>query len=65
MERKLSAENRKLFVSVEKELNENKRLSMENEELQWRIRQSSMSEAAGLSMSAIEGKGCTKLVNVC
>ena len=58
--RKLSAENRKLFTTVEKESSEKKRLSMENEELHWKIRQS-MDHSYGantsglLSMSVIEG----------
>ena len=38
--RKLSAENRKLSSTVEREKSEKKRLSMENEELQWKMRQS-------------------------
>lgn len=50
-ERKLSAENRKLFTSVERAQSEKKRISMENEELQWRIRQSTEQ----LSVSLMEG----------
>ena len=60
--RKLSAENRKLCTDVEKEAIEKKRLSMENEELHWKIRQSLDHSYHGgnssglLSMSVIEGK---------
>ena len=63
--RKLSAENRKLFTTVEKESSEKKRLSMENEELHWKIRQS-MDQSYGanasglLSMSVIEGTVCCR-----
>ncbi len=58
--RKLSAENRKLYTDVEKEANEKKRLSMENEELQWKMRQSLDHGYGGnssglMSMSVIEG----------
>ena len=52
LERRLSAENRKLSVTVEKEMGENKRLSMENEELVWKIKQST----ENLSVSMLEGK---------
>ena len=54
LERKLSAENRKLSTAVEKEAFEKKRLSMENEELMWKIRQSQVDLS---SVSAIEGAG--------
>jgi hypothetical protein len=55
--RKLSAENRKLCTDVEKEINDKKRISMENEELQWKMRQSlDHGNSSGLmSMSVIEG----------
>ena len=58
--RKLSAENRKLCIDVEKEANEKKRISMENEELQWKMRQSLDHGYGGnssglMSMSVIEG----------
>jgi len=52
LERKLSAENRKLSCVVEREVTEKKRLSLENEELHWRIRQGSTD---ALSMSVAEG----------
>ncbi|XP_059080579.1 restin homolog isoform X3 [Tigriopus californicus] len=51
VERKLSAENRKLYSNIERESCEKKRLSMENEELHWKIRQS----MDGLSLSTVEG----------
>eukprot|EP00095_Tigriopus_kingsejongensis_P012174 maker-scaffold345_size201316-snap-gene-1.22 protein:Tk12174 transcript:maker-scaffold345_size201316-snap-gene-1.22-mRNA-1 annotation:"hypothetical protein BRAFLDRAFT_63857" len=51
LERKLSAENRKLYTNIERESCEKKRLSMENEELHWKIRQSMDS----LSLSTVEG----------
>ncbi len=54
--RKLSAENRKLSHTVERELSEKKRLSLENEELQWKIRQSTSDLSGMLSLSAIEGE---------
>jgi hypothetical protein len=38
--RKLSYENRRLHQTMERELHEKKKLSQENEELQWKIRQS-------------------------
>ena len=50
--RKLSEENRRLSCTVERELHEKKRLSMENEELHWKIRQST---DAVMSLSTIEG----------
>ena len=58
--RKLSAENRKLYTDVEKEAQEKKRLSMENDELHWKIRQSLDHSFGGncsglMSMSVIEG----------
>ena len=58
--RKLSAENRKLYSDVEKEAHDRKRLSMENDELHWKIRQSLDHSYGGncsglLSMSVIEG----------
>ena len=51
--RKLSEENRRLSCTVERELHEKKRLSMENEELHWKIRQST---DAVMSLSTIEGR---------
>ena len=53
--RKLSAENRRLYTDVEKEAQEKKRLSMENEELHWKMRQS-LDHSGLMSMSVIEGK---------
>ena len=50
--RKLSEENRRLSCTVEREVNEKKRLSMENEELHWKIRQSTDTV---MSLSTIEG----------
>ena len=55
--RKLSSENRKLCDEVEKEAHEKKRLSMENEELHWKMRQS-LDHGGMMSMSVIEGKFC-------
>merc|ERR1719211_322450 len=59
LERKLSAENRKLYTDVEKEAQEKKRLSMENDELHWKIRQGLDHSFGGncsglMSMSVIE-----------
>ncbi len=54
LERKLSEENRQLYTSVERELNEKRRLTMEKEELEWRMK--SFSEAGAMSMSMMEGK---------
>jgi regulator of replication initiation timing len=54
LERKLSAENRKLSSVAEREATEKKRLSLENEELQWRIRQGSM-DALTSSVAVAEG----------
>ena len=51
--RKLSEENRRLSCAVEREVNEKKRMSMENEELHWKIRQST---DAVMSLSTIEGR---------
>ena len=56
--RKLSTENRKLCNEVEKEAQEKKRLSMENEELHWKMRQS-LDHSGMMSMSVIEGKFLT------
>ena len=58
--RKLSAENRKLYIDVEKEAQDKKRLSMENDELHWKIRQGLDQGFGGncsglISMSVIEG----------
>ena len=63
--RKLSAENRKLYTDVEKEAQEKKRLSMENDELHWKIRQGLDQGFGGncsglMSMSVIEGKAVGK-----
>ena len=64
--RKLSAENRKLYIDVEKEAQDKKRLSMENDELHWKIRQGLDQGFGGncsglMSMSVIEGKPVGKL----
>ena len=59
LERKLSAENRKLSSAVEKESIEKKRLSMEKEELLWKMRQA---EQTALSLSMIEGPTYTSSV---
>ena len=59
LERKLSAENRKLSSAVEKECIEKKRLSMEKEELLWKMRQA---EQTALSLSMIEGPTFTSSV---
>ena len=58
--RKLSAENRKLYIDVEIEAQDKKRLSMENDELHWKIRQGLDHSFGGngsglMSMSVIEG----------
>ena len=47
LERRLSAENRKLSCAVEKESNEKKKLSMEVEELHWKIQSQSLSLIEG------------------
>ena len=53
VERKLSEENRQLYDSVERELNAKRRITMEKEELEWRIRSSSRDGT--MSMSMMEG----------
>ena len=53
VERKLSEENRQLYDSVERELNAKRRLTMEKEELEWRMR--SFSGNGPMSMSMMEG----------
>ena len=53
VERKLSEENRQLYDSVERELNSKRRLTMEKEELEWRMR--SFSGNGPMSMSMMEG----------
>lgn len=50
--RQLSIENQRLKDHHEKELNMTKRLSMENEELQWRLRQG---KEVSVSMNMSEG----------
>ena len=54
VERKLSEENRQLYDSVERELNAKRRLTMEKEELEWRMR--SFSGTGPMSMSMMEGE---------
>ena len=51
--RKLSTENQQIKDTYEKEAKVNRRLSMENEELQWRLRQAENSIISG---SFNEGK---------
>ena len=53
VERKLSEENRQLYDSVERELNAKRRITMEKEELEWKIRSSSRDGT--MSMSMMEG----------
>ena len=53
VERKLSEENRQLYNSVERELNAKRRITMEKEELEWKIRSSSRDGT--MSMSMMEG----------
>ena len=54
LERKLSEENRHLYDSMERELNAKRRITMEKEELEWRMR--SFSGNGPMSMSMMEGK---------
>ena len=53
LERKLSEENRHLYDSMERELNAKRRITMEKEELEWRMR--SFSGNGPMSMSMMEG----------
>ena len=69
LERKLSEENRQLYNSMEREVNAKRRLTMEKEELEWKMRSftsteicpnSSASAATGpMSMSMMEGEHYT------
>ena len=44
-----------MYSTVEREMSEKKRLSMENEELHWRVRQHSTDNSM-MSMSVLEGE---------
>ena len=60
LERKLSEENRQLCNSMEREMNAKRRLTMEKEELQWRMRTFQPGDAGSnpggpMSMSMMEG----------
>ena len=48
--RKLSYENRRLHQTMEREIHEKKKLSQENEQLQWKIRQSFVASGHDSSM---------------
>ena len=65
LERKLSEENRQLYNSMEREVNAKRRLTMEKEELEWKMRSftnaaseqcpNSSVNAGPMSMSMMEG----------
>ena len=61
LERKLSEENRQLYNSMEREINAKRRLTMEKEELEWKMRMSFTSDHCSaadgpMSMSMMEGE---------
>ncbi|KFM82926.1 Microtubule-associated tumor suppressor candidate 2-like protein, partial [Stegodyphus mimosarum] len=60
LERKLSSENQQIRDTYEKESKVNKRLSMENEELQWRLRQAEQSLISGSFSEAAEYQEITE-----
>jgi len=62
VERKLSEENRQLYNSMEREVNAKRRLTMEKEELEWKMRSfttadcpNSSANSGPMSMSMMEG----------
>ena len=55
LERKLSEENRQLYNNMEREKNAQRRLTMEKEELEWKMKSFSAADSAGpMSMSMME-----------
>ena len=56
LERKLSEENRQLYNSMEREMNAKRRLTMEKEELEWKMKSFSAADYGPMSMSMMEGK---------
>ena len=54
LERKLSEENRQLYNSMEREMNAKRRLTMEKEELEWKMKSFAADPAGPMSMSMME-----------